>query len=211
MTWATLSRATHSRDSATTQSQESEPAFLHFLSDWIPVLNTHPTSRDATESTRHYIILNSRNTTRGQQRTQRTLSPGQRQIPRSTSRTIQRSTSHRQDVSSVRLFPLQESRALAQNLSLDTRPRGLVGSGTVDPSTHPHFRIKDVFLLQCRHCQSSLCSRGMKAILLGDTKVELYSTDVPPANIQTVYQDYTTGNCLYVFLSQKLNFQVSHL
>ncbi|KAJ3045288.1 Protein fam72a [Rhizophlyctis rosea] len=36
----------------------------------------------------------------------------------------------------------------------------------------------------------------MKAILLGNTKVELYSTDTPPVGVQLVWQDYVTQNCL---------------
>lgn len=36
----------------------------------------------------------------------------------------------------------------------------------------------------------------MKAILLGNTKVELYSTDTPPTGVQLVYGDYLTQNCL---------------
>ncbi|KAJ3402674.1 Protein fam72a [Chytriomyces hyalinus] len=33
------------------------------------------------------------------------------------------------------------------------------------------------------------------AILLGNTKVELYSTDSPPTGVQLVFDDYTTPNC----------------
>ncbi|TPX54142.1 hypothetical protein PhCBS80983_g06022 [Powellomyces hirtus] len=46
---------------------------------------------------------------------------------------------------------------------------------------HPQFRSKMVCTLSCRHCTNVVCSRGMKAILLGDLRVELYSTDSPPA------------------------------
>ncbi|KAH9246975.1 hypothetical protein BASA81_015460 [Batrachochytrium salamandrivorans] len=35
----------------------------------------------------------------------------------------------------------------------------------------------------------------MKAILLGDTRVELFSTDVPPFRVQLVDKDYMTRNC----------------
>ncbi|KAJ3335847.1 Protein fam72a [Gonapodya sp. JEL0774] len=35
----------------------------------------------------------------------------------------------------------------------------------------------------------------MKAILLADTTVELYSTDSPPFGVQLVGDDYTTRNC----------------
>ncbi|KAI8804394.1 protein FAM72 [Cladochytrium replicatum] len=63
------------------------------------------------------------------------------------------------------------------------------------PSVHPQFRSKAVCTLTCRHCLTDVCRRGMKAILLGDTRVELYSTDFPPAGVQLVEKDYMTRNC----------------
>ncbi|KAI3639004.1 hypothetical protein MIR68_003502 [Amoeboaphelidium protococcarum] len=63
-------------------------------------------------------------------------------------------------------------------------------------SPHDQFRYKVVCKLQCKSCNSVLCQRGMKAILLADQKVELYSTDMPPVtNVGTVYQDYCTEKC----------------
>ena len=50
-------------------------------------------------------------------------------------------------------------------------------------TTHPSFRSKAVCALNCLYCTRDICGRGMKAILLADTKVininkvELYSTD----------------------------------
>jgi hypothetical protein len=41
---------------------------------------------------------------------------------------------------------------------------------------------KTVCILYCKYCRSSLTNRGMRAILLGDTNVELYSTDLPPSH-----------------------------
>ncbi|KAJ3192289.1 Protein fam72a, partial [Dinochytrium kinnereticum] len=64
-----------------------------------------------------------------------------------------------------------------------------------NPFVHPQFRSKAVCKLFCRHCDTLVCSRGMKAILLGDTRVELYSTDSPPAEVQLVEKDYLTRNC----------------
>ncbi|KAI8902915.1 protein FAM72 [Globomyces pollinis-pini] len=63
------------------------------------------------------------------------------------------------------------------------------------PSIHPQFRSKAVCELNCQHCSTLICSRGMKAILLGDTKVELYSTDIPPYRVELVDKDYVTRNC----------------
>ncbi|KAJ3145479.1 Protein fam72a [Geranomyces variabilis] len=79
--------------------------------------------------------------------------------------------------------------------SSDIRFRPVTGSGTVNPSVHPQFRSKAVCKLFCRHCANVMCRRGMKAILLGNTKVELYSTDTPPTGVELVYGDYLTQNC----------------
>ncbi|CAI2170491.1 7934_t:CDS:2 [Funneliformis geosporum] len=53
-------------------------------------------------------------------------------------------------------------------------------------SMHHHFRSKTVCKLNCAHCNNSVCVRGMKAMLLADTRIELYSTDVPPLSVQLV-------------------------
>lgn len=42
------------------------------------------------------------------------------------------------------------------------------------------YPMKPVYKLSCKHCCSIICARGMKAILLADTRIELYSTDTPP-------------------------------
>jgi len=60
---------------------------------------------------------------------------------------------------------------------------------------HSQFHSKIVCQLYCKSCDVTLCRRGMKAILLADTKVELYSTDTPPKGVQLVGQDYMTRNC----------------
>ncbi|KAJ9082363.1 hypothetical protein DSO57_1005228 [Entomophthora muscae] len=59
-----------------------------------------------------------------------------------------------------------------------------------------HFRGKTVCKLYCNTCSTLVCNRGMKAMLLADTKVELFSTDSPPRLVQLVYNDYLTPNCL---------------
>ncbi|GJJ70073.1 hypothetical protein EMPS_02422 [Entomortierella parvispora] len=63
------------------------------------------------------------------------------------------------------------------------------------PSLHPQFQAKAVCRLTCKSCLTDVCMRGMRAILLADTRVELYSTDRPPAGVQLVYDDYRTRNC----------------
>ncbi|XP_071784099.1 protein FAM72A-like [Asterias amurensis] len=61
---------------------------------------------------------------------------------------------------------------------------------------HPSFRKKNVIKLQCRFCDSYVCRRGMKAVLLADTAVELYSTDSPMAGkISNIGKSYSTKKC----------------
>lgn len=43
------------------------------------------------------------------------------------------------------------------------------------------FEDRCVAVLCCRFCQQVLSSRGMKAVLLADTEIDLYSTDIPPS------------------------------
>ncbi|KAF9974662.1 Protein fam72a [Actinomortierella ambigua] len=54
---------------------------------------------------------------------------------------------------------------------------------------------KIVFRMDCRYCSAVVCLRGMKAMLLADTSIELYSTDHPPGSVQLIDKDYTTLNC----------------
>ncbi|KAL7752251.1 hypothetical protein RI367_002296 [Sorochytrium milnesiophthora] len=64
------------------------------------------------------------------------------------------------------------------------------------PHLQQQFRTKAVCKLSCNHCNSLLCMRGMRAILLADTRVELFSTDAPPNDcVQLVNDDYLTKNC----------------
>ncbi|KAI9034425.1 FAM72 protein-domain-containing protein [Hyaloraphidium curvatum] len=65
----------------------------------------------------------------------------------------------------------------------------------VDPAVHPQFRSKTVCELFCGHCDAMLCRRGMSAILLGDTTVNLYSTDARPQAVELVGAPYTTSSC----------------
>lgn len=61
---------------------------------------------------------------------------------------------------------------------------------------HPAFQTKTVVKLECKYCERNICVRGMRALLLADTNVELYSTDLPPENaIQLIGMDYSTENC----------------
>lgn len=63
-------------------------------------------------------------------------------------------------------------------------------------SLHPTFQKKRVIELICNCCGSCVCRRGMKAILLADTAVELYSTDLPPFEAtDLVPESYQTEKC----------------
>ncbi|MBN3273965.1 FA72A protein, partial [Polyodon spathula] len=58
------------------------------------------------------------------------------------------------------------------------------------------FKSKCVSLIHCAFCESVLCTRGMKAALLADTEVELYSTDIPPnSSVDFVANCYSTASC----------------
>lgn len=65
-----------------------------------------------------------------------------------------------------------------------------------NPCLHPQFQSKAVCQISCLHCDRVMCKRGMKAILLGNTKSELFSTDAPPSGVQLVFDDYLTPNCM---------------
>ncbi|ORX90793.1 hypothetical protein K493DRAFT_229675 [Basidiobolus meristosporus CBS 931.73] len=62
-------------------------------------------------------------------------------------------------------------------------------------NVHPQFRSKTVCILSCRSCHTTVCQRGMNAILLADTRVELFSTDSVPSGVQRIGPEYTTNNC----------------
>lgn len=53
-------------------------------------------------------------------------------------------------------------------------------SKTTMSTSNANFKNKCVTQVNCIFCDSLLCTRGMKAVLLADTEVELFSTDIPP-------------------------------
>ncbi len=57
------------------------------------------------------------------------------------------------------------------------------------------LRNKIVYRLQCLYCTTPVCERAMRAILLADTKIELYSTDIPPRALKTMDEDRLTQGC----------------
>ncbi|CAO3693102.1 unnamed protein product [Rhizopus stolonifer] len=55
--------------------------------------------------------------------------------------------------------------------------------------------VKPVYKLTCKHCHTIVCARSMKAILLADTRIELYSTDTPSQSMYVLETDYLTRSC----------------
>ena len=87
----------------------------------------------------------------------------------------------RRESAAIRLFPFPSTHLTRLNAS-----------------RHPQFRIKLVYAIECLYCSTFFCHRGMKAILLGDRNIELYSTDISPNGIQPVFNDYSAKLCLYI-------------
>lgn len=60
----------------------------------------------------------------------------------------------------------------------------------------PSFWRKVVYVLECKTCGSQLCRRGMRAILLADTTIQLYSTDeVDFSTIGVIPNTFITAHC----------------
>ena len=58
------------------------------------------------------------------------------------------------------------------------------------------FGNKLVHILNCKFCTRQLCTRAMRALLLADLKVELFSTDGAPLQGCALVNDaYLTGRC----------------
>uniref|UniRef100_A0A8C0GG18 Protein FAM72A n=1 Tax=Chelonoidis abingdonii TaxID=106734 RepID=A0A8C0GG18_CHEAB len=58
------------------------------------------------------------------------------------------------------------------------------------------FKDRCVSVLCCRFCQQVLSSRGMKAVLLANTEIDLYSTDIPPTStVDFIGSCYFTDIC----------------
>jgi len=64
------------------------------------------------------------------------------------------------------------------------------------PENHEDFSKKAVIEINCIFCDTSLTVRGMKANLLADSAVELFSTDCPQiGNVSLVGTIYTASIC----------------
>ncbi|KAJ3185359.1 Protein fam72a [Gaertneriomyces sp. JEL0708] len=95
-------------------------------------------------------------------------------------------------------YTLSTAEPRSWNLASRRSHHGHTSSTTsINSADHmlPQFRTKVVCELACRHCSSNVCRRGMRAILLADMNIELFSTDIPPNGVQLVNDDYHTRNC----------------
>ncbi|KAJ3014264.1 Protein fam72a [Thoreauomyces humboldtii] len=122
--------------------------------------------------------------------------------PNSTTRQQQQQQPPPSTVRSLQMLQQQQQQNLQMQRAFQQQqqsgPRASAAGAQVPTAVshhHPQFRSKMVCTLSCRHCTNVVCARGMKAILLGDLRVELYSTDSPPAKVQLVEHDYMTQNC----------------
>lgn len=90
--------------------------------------------------------------------------------------------------------PLQQLHQILRGSS------GIQNTTGINPSVTNHrvnnaLRNKIVFKLKCAYCKIPVCDRAMRAILLADTKVELYSTDIPPKAVVAMDEDRMTAGC----------------
>ncbi|KAJ3104752.1 Protein fam72a [Phlyctochytrium planicorne] len=90
-----------------------------------------------------------------------------------------------------------QSRASSRRTAVPTAPLRTRSTpiASTNPVTTPPFRSKPVHNLSCLHCATPICSRAMKAILLSNTRLELYSTDMAPAEVEMVDCEKVTGSC----------------
>ena len=161
---------------------EDQPRILDLLGSWMPILENSNTVNSAG-----FVFFEEQ---------------GPPSIDNSHPSHQNQNTSHsrRQQTQRGISSHSTENERVASGASITNRRRyfqltRLVSRDLSPVPVHPHFQRKQVYELFCKHCSTLLCWRGMKANLLGDTKVELYSTDVPSKNVQPVYQAYVAKSC----------------
>lgn len=89
--------------------------------------------------------------------------------------------------------PLQQLHQILRGASSIQSNIGINPSAT--NRSNNALRNKIVYKLNCAYCKIPVCDRAMRAILLADTKVELYSTDIPPKAVVTMDVDKLTSGC----------------
>ncbi|KAF9384097.1 Crossover junction endonuclease mus81 [Podila verticillata] len=67
--------------------------------------------------------------------------------------------------------------------------------GTHSRNNYLEIGLKEVVRMACRFCENIICERGMKAQLLADQAIGLFSTDDAPQSVQLIGSDYKPTNC----------------
>lgn len=91
-------------------------------------------------------------------------------------------------IASAAGVPLQQLQQILRGASVNVPHRSPAGINN-------SLRNKIVYKLSCTYCKTPVCNRAMRAILLADTKIELYSTDIPPKAVVTMDEDRMTSGC----------------
>lgn len=173
-------------------SEDTAPTRTSSLFPTIRRLLTLNHSQQAQQSANATLVFTSGNPNSGLGRVNAPFRPPGRRNPNGDSDTARRPGQNDE----LSHFDIPPTRGVAP-LSLGNFNSSAVRRSQVTPaSLHPSFRSKTVVKLDCRYCGSLLCKRGMKAILLANVRVELYSTDTVPTNVQLVNDNYATTNCM---------------
>ena len=91
--------------------------------------------------------------------------------------------------------PLQQLQQILRGASGAQNNIGIGISPSVTARANNALRNKIVYKLNCAYCKIPVCDRAMRAILLADTKIELFSTDIPPKAVVTMNDDKMTSGC----------------
>ena len=91
--------------------------------------------------------------------------------------------------------PLQQLQQILRGASGVQNNIGIGINPSVAARANNALRNKIVYKLNCAYCKIPVCDRAMRAILLADTKIELFSTDIPPKAVVTMNEDKMTSGC----------------
>ncbi|XP_022302136.2 protein FAM72A-like [Crassostrea virginica] len=60
----------------------------------------------------------------------------------------------------------------------------------------PKFYEKEVFFLDCRNCENTVCRRAMESVLVADSQTKLFSTDCPEKSfVDLTGERFETDTC----------------
>ncbi|XP_061187381.1 protein FAM72B-like [Saccostrea echinata] len=61
---------------------------------------------------------------------------------------------------------------------------------------HPQFQSKEVFFLDCKICENTVCRRAMESVLVADSDTRLFSTDCPEKScVALTGERFETDTC----------------